>query len=794
MLGEMAYGVSDETRYADLQAIASVISNRATALGVTYDQVVANQGQFNAYGKSLPPGAAAYRSLAEAAWNDVMENGPVHPGTFYATPAAVKGLPSGLKEVTEVDGGHRYFEDPYGRAIKTSVGFRAPVDLPTARAAYAQRLAFETATVNGEDFATPQQRPDILNVTQNPALLAGQPLSQFDPNISTGVPATSVLTAPPDLGLAQSLQASVPAATADQLAAAASRFGEEPAAQISNPADLQAALSRMNTPASNTFDITQAMNDAIAASVDASAASKSSRIGTSVDPARMADNAPLSEADKALQGMMQEAATNAMTDRFAGPARPVTQTVQTTTVPGQVPAGSYVPGSMPVMDVSSVPANRVQSISIQPGGMINSPEALAAALGSFPNAMAAQRETLAAPAMAEVASAKGDRIGAIDTSGFDQGRFGADAALAATTQTPGQPADIQSFADAMAAQRGPTSGINSAEMQAMQGSAERQLQQQIAENAASMAANSNLAAGMQAQREVAPAQMPSNAVASKTGRLPATEEAIASDFAAEVQAGLPTQRDEFDNIRSKVAANPIDVATPEEIQNSMVEFGHIPAPTFNPTVAQPAVTPAVTPELPALDEVEVAAQPPVAAVDEVAPAQVTPNVTAAVPPVTKNMPAVQQRQSTAMDVWSGKAQTGVATDGSTVSRLSGNKIGRYVPEFDYTVFSQDDGATWSNPIAGNKLTASVAPAVAPSVQPATNQSLIGRLMSVLTGTVPGVSPTDVGPSMGLDGGMSIGRDGPAGAPGGWGPGGSITSPGSAGGYGSTKGIDPNSTR
>ena len=56
MLGEMAYGVSDETRYADLQAIASVISNRATALGVTYDQVVANQGQFNAYGKSLPPG------------------------------------------------------------------------------------------------------------------------------------------------------------------------------------------------------------------------------------------------------------------------------------------------------------------------------------------------------------------------------------------------------------------------------------------------------------------------------------------------------------------------------------------------------------------------------------------------------------------------------------------------------------------------------------------------------------------------------------------------------------------
>jgi len=793
MLGEMAYGVPDETRYADLQAIASVISNRATALGVTYDQVVANQGQFNAYGKSLPPGAAAYRSLAEAAWNDVMENGPVHPGTFYATPAAVKGLPSGLKEVTEVDGGHRYFEDPYGRAIKTSVGFRAPVDLPTARAAYAQRLAFETATVNGEDFATPQQRPDILNVTQNPALLAGQPLSQFDPNISTGVPATSVLTAPPDLGLAQSLQASVPAATADQIAAAASRFGEDPAAQISSPADLQAALSRMNTPASNTFDITQAMNDAIAASIGASAASKSSRIGTSVDPARMADNAPLSESDKALQGMMQEAATNAMADRFAGPARPVTHTVQTTTIPGQVPTGSYVPGSMPVMDVSSVPANRVQSISVKPGEMINSPAALAAALGSFPDAMAAQRE-VATPSMAEADITKGDRIGAIDTSGFDSARMGADAALAAATQTPGQPADIQGFADAMAAQRGPTSGINSAEMQAMQGSAERQLQDALAAKSASLAANSSLAEGLQAQREaVTPTvsdQMPSTAVASKTGRLPATDEAMASALASDVAAAAPATRDEYDKLRAAAAKNPANYAevNPEVMQDAMIAANHsLPVPAFNPTVAQPAVTPAVTPTVPALETVEVAAQPPVAAVDEVAPAQVTPNVTAAVPPVTKNMPAVQQRQSTAMDVWSGKAQTGIATDGSTVSRLSGNKIGRYVPEFDYTTFSTDDGATWSSPVAGNQLTPAK-PALA-SIQPAVSRSLFSKLMSALTGTVPGqVSPTDVGAAMGLDGGMSVARDGPAGAPSGSGPGGFGDT--DAGGYGSTRGKDP----
>ncbi|MBX9455827.1 MAG: hypothetical protein KL863_07365 [Rhizobium sp.] len=76
--------------------------------------------------------------------------------------------------------------------------------------------------------------------------------------------------------------------------------------------------------------------------------------------------------------------------------------------------------------------------------------------------------------------------------GFDQGRFGAKPEMAFDPSRFGQPqidaatntqsftgmrqapADLGNFPDAMAAQRGPTSGVLSAEMQAIQGDVERQ--------------------------------------------------------------------------------------------------------------------------------------------------------------------------------------------------------------------------------------------------------------------------------------------------------------------------------
>jgi hypothetical protein len=123
VLGEATFRGGPEARYEDMRAIASVIANRARALGVTPEQVVQKTSEFNAYGKALPQGVNAYRDLAVRALADVMQNGPVHNATFYATPEAKHNLPKGLKEVTRTKG-HVYFTDPQERAINTAVGTR----------------------------------------------------------------------------------------------------------------------------------------------------------------------------------------------------------------------------------------------------------------------------------------------------------------------------------------------------------------------------------------------------------------------------------------------------------------------------------------------------------------------------------------------------------------------------------------------------------------------------------------------------------------------------------------------
>lgn len=122
--GEAVHGTREQ-RYADMLGIASVISNRSTVTGVPADSIISAPSQFDAYGKSLPPGTSAYTGLAQQAWDQVQTTGPVHPGTFYAAPSAVKNLPSGLAPVTATTG-HQYFMDPAARAIKTAVGTIKP--------------------------------------------------------------------------------------------------------------------------------------------------------------------------------------------------------------------------------------------------------------------------------------------------------------------------------------------------------------------------------------------------------------------------------------------------------------------------------------------------------------------------------------------------------------------------------------------------------------------------------------------------------------------------------------------
>lgn len=124
VLGEAVHG-SPVQRYEDMKAIASAVVNRANALGVSVKDVISAKGQFDAFGKSLPPGAEAFRALAEKAIADVVQFGPTHAGMFYATPSATKNLPSGLQPVTQT-AGHIFFDDPKNRAIATSQGYITP--------------------------------------------------------------------------------------------------------------------------------------------------------------------------------------------------------------------------------------------------------------------------------------------------------------------------------------------------------------------------------------------------------------------------------------------------------------------------------------------------------------------------------------------------------------------------------------------------------------------------------------------------------------------------------------------
>lgn len=124
VLGEAVSGTPVQ-RYEDMKAIASAVANRAARAGVSIKDVISAKGQFDAYGKSLPPDVEAFRDLAEKAIAEVAKFGPTHPGMFYATPKAVDNLPKGLQPVAQT-AGHVYFDDPQNRAIATAQGFKTP--------------------------------------------------------------------------------------------------------------------------------------------------------------------------------------------------------------------------------------------------------------------------------------------------------------------------------------------------------------------------------------------------------------------------------------------------------------------------------------------------------------------------------------------------------------------------------------------------------------------------------------------------------------------------------------------
>lgn len=183
LLGEAVHG-SRKQRLADMKAIASVIANRAKELGVSPEEVISAPGEFSAYGKTLPAGVEAYRDLAKQALAEVEQNGPVHSGTFYATPSAKKNLPSGLQKVASTTG-HIYFDDPQNRAIETALGYRTPdPNAGIISAAYSQ--PYDMAETGGL-FGSPSLMP---SANAGPAGRAYGDLVPPTPVETTSQPAT----------------------------------------------------------------------------------------------------------------------------------------------------------------------------------------------------------------------------------------------------------------------------------------------------------------------------------------------------------------------------------------------------------------------------------------------------------------------------------------------------------------------------------------------------------------------------------------------------------------------------
>lgn len=221
--GEAVSGTPEE-RWNDMVAIASVIANRAAALGVTQQQVIANTNEFNAYNRAMPPGTSALTDMAQEALNYVEENGPVNNATFYATPAASDNLPSGLSLETSTTG-HQYYSDPQNRAIGTSLGYRQPNQY-----AYA---------ANPENVPTPDQ-PSLMGAAGG----IGQ----------GGVPVVAVpqgFEQPDPLAAPTGLLGTAPAQSGFSDMAAAGPMGLLGAPSISQ-ANIQSALT--NATGKNEFD------------------------------------------------------------------------------------------------------------------------------------------------------------------------------------------------------------------------------------------------------------------------------------------------------------------------------------------------------------------------------------------------------------------------------------------------------------------------------------------------------------------------------------------------------------
>lgn len=446
--GEATSGTPEE-RWADMVHVYSVISNRARQLGVPVEDVISamdenGNKQFDAYGKELPPGVGDdLVSMAEKAVSYVNDYGPVTKSGFYATPSAADGLPPGLSFDTSTTG-HQYFSDPLGRSILTAQGYQTPTDEEPSRlmtpfdnsplSAYNRMFNAQPAEVSTGGLMTPYAAP------YDPSMEPGQQAIQ---GILSETPVP-----PEDVGDEYGLLG--PAALADINATPASAAHRPYAPQEQVIDNIQGAVTSVLGPGAR-VQVTSGTEGGLA-----QFGSNRHKTGLAADIAIYDPSGnKLSWQNPSDLQVMKDIAQSAATQQAS------------------IGLGYNNPN---MMHVDYVPSSDLGPGQDQSWGRIgNDPEfagllADARTYGTMPASFydkAAERvvannviPTFNSPAAMTQATA---------TDGFS-------GLLNPITSEPIEKTDlppgVASFADAYAAQRGPTSGVNGAEMQAMQGHVE----------------------------------------------------------------------------------------------------------------------------------------------------------------------------------------------------------------------------------------------------------------------------------------------------------------------------------
>jgi hypothetical protein len=709
--GEAVRGTLQQ-RFQDMLNIASVAYNRAKMTDTTMSDVFSAPGQFNAYGQKMPAGTRSLVGLAQAAIDQVNKYGPVNKATYYATPSAVNNLPDGLNYETET-AGHVYKSDPLNRAIITAQGTIVPD--PTKLPDFQAKMVPTTQ--------------DIVTSPVDPAfaangLLAGTPIASLGAPIASPTAENYAGTGLEGYAAVPSTLGNVPAE-----ADAGASLGLDANARISSLIDNASPFERMGVPVSSFPSLAGAGPFSAPMDVNASlggmkqpnlAASASVPMSASLFSPTMSTPTLNSFADLAAAKPMATPVDASVSAQLGLPspmeASAVAQPNQSMPTvnswsdvaaasPIQAPEASGInsPEMQAMRESVAEHLANMKSITASPtkNGYVDMANAGPMAIGvpADPNASLGVGAELAAtgaatPVNNETPSQRMDigpagfdpnRFGDVTAKNFDPSRYGTPSALDQVMSTPTSYLDAPAIASTTPT---PTTTTATPSLNSLVGPAadeayaNAQLASYNTPSVPAMASDSLLGAPASLQSVVNPTMVPGASIPSVNAPSLPSSTLDTPSIAADPNVSLTSP--------SLISSTPISNVTAPQVVDT------------TPAVTSQVTAPSLTSSLKA-------------------PNNSLTSTTSASP------------MHTAMDVWGGLATTGIATDGSTVSRLDDGTIGRYNPAYDHTEFTNPDGS-YGGMKKGNVLG-----------QTDPNASLSSPSISSTSSTTPGSS---------LNGGLS----------------------------------------